>query len=125
MNLFYSDDEVYSITIERLYVPESAPNPVGLFYGLTIDRETGRVIYLKDYIPSLEALIQMVETGEYEVEYGGYHVMSQKEIVEHLRRVRTEEEWDTYYLNYYIDKEHIYIIAEDTWGDYSILKLKR
>lgn len=121
----YNGRRETSITFERvLFVPGTA-NPTNFYYGLTIDKETNDIKYLKDYISSLQELIRRVENEEYWIVSGVIELNTKEEIIRYINNSLEEDDWEKYYSNFYIDEEYVYVIISTPYSDYSVLKVER
>ena len=124
--IIWHTDDIFSVKIVASTYVHGYAHPSDYCYGLNINLNEAKVVMLDEIIPSVEYIIDAVNNGNYEVEYGSLAYMTEEEIIQEIEQVFNNEDFDTYKYNFYLDENYVYVIIDDIIAsDYGILKFKK
>ena len=124
--IIWHTDDIFSVKIVASNYVHGYAHPSDYCYGLNINLNEAKVVMLDEIIPSVEYIIDAVNNGNYEVEYGSLAYMTEEEIIQEIEQVFNNEDFDTYKYNFYLDENYVYVIIDDIIAsDYGILKFNK
>ena len=124
--IIWHTEDIFSVKIVASTYVHGYAHPSDYCYGLTINLNDANVVMLDEIIPSVEYIIDAVNNGNFKAEYGSLAYMTEVEIIEEIKQVFNNDDFDTYKYNFYIDDKYVYVIIDDIIAsDYGIIKINK
>ena len=116
---------IISIGFHCCLYAEHGAYPIDSYNGLTFDLNTLSTITLDTYFDNVESILTLIDTDNYAVAFGGFHLFTKEETKEAMLTILENDKMNTYIDNFCIDNEYVYIIDNEipnVLGDYSVIK---
>lgn len=123
--IIYQTEDIISIGFHCCLYAEHGAYPIDSYNGLTFDLNTLSTIALDTYFDNVESILTLIDTDNYAVAFGGFHLFTKEETKEAMLTILENDKMNTYIDNFCIDNEYVYIIDNEipnVLGDYSVIK---